>query len=443
MSDRRVDVTFMIYGSYGVTGSLIVREALRRGHRPLLAGRDVGKLAAQADPLGLRWVAVDLGDRAGLERALRQVSAVLLVAGPFATTGRAMVEACIATGTSYVDTNGELDFFVVARTMSAAARDARATLVSGAGFGVTAADCLALHVAQRLPDARSIEVAVAPSNAHRSVAVSLSTLAVLSGGGAVVRDGRVVRERIAEHTRRVEVDGAPTRRTSSSGSRASTSARCRSTPRAACGSRTSTTTSTSRRRRRRSGRTSSPATTRSSPGSRRCGRSASSRPPSTPAGRARTRHFYSGPNPTFLLWFDITGRRRASGSAPRARWRASLAVPGAVRTGLVPSSVQSLYSDGTPLQHWPNHDNHIHVRVREGAEGAIVFEPFEAPSAPATVGRQAPVRASASAPRSRRTRAQIALSPPSGSGVRSGARSLRPTAETGGVRSPVKARSSR
>lgn len=208
MSDRRVDVTFMIYGSYGVTGSLIVREALRRGHRPLLAGRDAGRLAAQADPLGLRWVAVDLGDRAGLERALRQVSAVLLVAGPFATTGRAMIEACIATGTSYVDTNGELDFFVVAQSMSAAARDARATLVSGAGFGVTAADCLALHVARRLPDARSIEVAVAPSNAHRSVAVSLSTLAVLSGGGAAVRDGRVVRERIAEHTRRVEVDGA-------------------------------------------------------------------------------------------------------------------------------------------------------------------------------------------------------------------------------------------
>ncbi|TAK18997.1 MAG: hypothetical protein EPO40_35600 [Myxococcaceae bacterium] len=128
MSDRvRADVAFMIYGSYGVTGSLIVREALRRGHRPLLAGRDAGKLAAQAEPLGLRWAAVDLGDRAGIERALREVSAVLLVAGPFATTGRAMVEACIATGTSYVDTNGELEFFEVAGAGPRAQRLRRAT----------------------------------------------------------------------------------------------------------------------------------------------------------------------------------------------------------------------------------------------------------------------------------------------------------------------------
>jgi hypothetical protein len=55
------------------------------------------------------------------------------------------------------------------------------------------------------------------------------------------------------------------------------------------------------------------------------------------------------------------------------------AVPGAVGAGLVPSSVAALYSDGTHLQHWPNHDNHVHVRVSEAADGAIVFEPFEAP----------------------------------------------------------------
>gem|GEM_PF-1701322 len=55
------------------------------------------------------------------------------------------------------------------------------------------------------------------------------------------------------------------------------------------------------------------------------------------------------------------------------------AVAGAVGAGLVPSAVQGLYADGTHLQHWPNHDNHVHVRVSEASAGAIVFEPFEAP----------------------------------------------------------------
>ncbi len=41
---------FLLYGSYGYTGSLIVAEALRRGLRPLLAGRARGKLARLHTP---------------------------------------------------------------------------------------------------------------------------------------------------------------------------------------------------------------------------------------------------------------------------------------------------------------------------------------------------------------------------------------------------------
>ncbi|WP_017720423.1 hypothetical protein [Kamptonema formosum] len=44
---------FLLYGSYGYTGSLIARLAAGRGLRPTLAGRDKNKLAAQAAELGL------------------------------------------------------------------------------------------------------------------------------------------------------------------------------------------------------------------------------------------------------------------------------------------------------------------------------------------------------------------------------------------------------
>lgn len=36
----------------------------------------------------------------------------------------------------------------------------------------------------------------------------------------------------------------------------------------------------------------------------------------------------------------------------------------AVAAGAVPAKLRSLYSDGMHLQHWPNHHDHVHVRVR-------------------------------------------------------------------------------
>jgi len=51
-----------------------------------------------------------------------------------------------------------------------------------------------------------------------------------------------------------------------------------------------------------------------------------------------------------------------------------LAKDGVIATSLVP-----LYSDGTHLQHWPNHDNHVHVRVSEAAKLVIGAEPVEPP----------------------------------------------------------------
>lgn len=45
------------------------------------------------------------------------------------------------------------------------------------------------------------------------------------------------------------------------------------------------------------------------------------------------------------------------------------------------ASLLPLYSDGKHLQHWPNHDNHIHVRVSEDPYdgSALTLPPFEAP----------------------------------------------------------------
>lgn len=56
----------------------------------------------------------------------------------------------------------------------------------------------------------------------------------------------------------------------------------------------------------------------------------------------------------------------------------------AVSAGQIEVSLSGLFTDGVHIQHWPNHDNHIHVRVSEVEGSALTFgdlpaEPFEAP----------------------------------------------------------------
>lgn len=56
----------------------------------------------------------------------------------------------------------------------------------------------------------------------------------------------------------------------------------------------------------------------------------------------------------------------------------------AVAMGVMDAAIEPLFADGTHLQHWPNHDNHVHIRVSEAVGAALTFgalpaEPFEAP----------------------------------------------------------------
>jgi short subunit dehydrogenase-like uncharacterized protein len=49
-----------IYGATGVTGRLIVAEAVARGHRPVLLGRSEVTLRPLAEEWGLEWRAFEL-----------------------------------------------------------------------------------------------------------------------------------------------------------------------------------------------------------------------------------------------------------------------------------------------------------------------------------------------------------------------------------------------
>jgi short subunit dehydrogenase-like uncharacterized protein len=71
-----------------------------------------------------------------------------------------MVEACLETGTHYLDINGEWAVFEALRGLDEEARDRGVMLLPGVGFDVVASDCLAAHVARRLPEATRLQIGI-------------------------------------------------------------------------------------------------------------------------------------------------------------------------------------------------------------------------------------------------------------------------------------------
>jgi short subunit dehydrogenase-like uncharacterized protein len=178
---------FMIYGATGYTGKLLARAAAAYELRPLLAGRDAAKLRAVAEPLRLRYRVVAADDARQQAEALRDVVVLLNAAGPF-STAPSWVDACLQSGTHYLDLTGELAVFDALARRSGEAQTRNVMLMPGVGFLVVASDCLAAHVAARLPGARRLRIGTS-----RSLSLSRGSIKTMIGlvadAAAIRRDG--------------------------------------------------------------------------------------------------------------------------------------------------------------------------------------------------------------------------------------------------------------
>ncbi len=151
----------VVYGAYGYTGELVARRAVERGLAPVLAGRDSERLAKLARELGCAWRAFPLTDPESLRRGISGAGAVIHCAGPFVSTARPMAEACVDERVHYLDITGELPVFEALLALGPAAQNAGVMLLPGAGFDIVPSDCLAAHLVRRLPQARSLVLAIA------------------------------------------------------------------------------------------------------------------------------------------------------------------------------------------------------------------------------------------------------------------------------------------
>ncbi len=202
-------MSFLLYGAYGYTGRLVARMAVERGKRPVLAGRNAEKLAALASELGLDHVPCALDDAAALDAALAEVPVVLHCAGPFHRTAGPMAEACLRTGTHYLDITGEIAVYEQLAALDAKASAAGVMLLPGVGFDVVPTDCLALHLKNRLPSATHLDLAIMGLG-RLSRGTAITTIENIGEGGAVRRDGKIERVPAAWKTRAVDFGLGPT-----------------------------------------------------------------------------------------------------------------------------------------------------------------------------------------------------------------------------------------
>lgn len=199
----------LIYGANGYTGRLIVEEAVKRGLKPVLAGRNRDALEAIAHANALTRRVFELDDPAEIERNLDGVRIVLNCAGPFSRTCEPLLEACLRQRVHYLDITGEIDVFALCHRTDRRARHDGVVVFPGTGFDVVPTDCLAAMLKQRLPDASHLVLAF-EAGGGPSPGTARTSVEGLAKGGRARIDGELVEVPLAWKSREfVREDGSP------------------------------------------------------------------------------------------------------------------------------------------------------------------------------------------------------------------------------------------
>ena len=203
---------FLLYGATGYTGELIARRCAAAGIRPVVSGRNAEAVAALAKELKLEYRIAGVDDAAALDKAINCLPAtnrmVLNCAGPFSHTAKQVSAACLRSRAHYLDITGEITVFEMMARLGKEAEKQGLMLLPGVGFDVVPSDCLAAYVAQRLPSATKLVIAI-QGVGRISRGTALTSLQNIGSGGAIRRDGAIVRVPSAWKSRNVTFDAEP------------------------------------------------------------------------------------------------------------------------------------------------------------------------------------------------------------------------------------------
>lgn len=158
----------VVFGGYGVFGSLVAKELALAGASVRIAGRDGPRAVRFANRLGSghEGIAADAADLASCSRALDGAAVAVSCVGPFGDLSFALPEACLASGVHYLDIADERGWFARLRERSEVFRERGLTAACGCSSLPGISGALALAAAERLSEVRRARVTLFIGNAN-------------------------------------------------------------------------------------------------------------------------------------------------------------------------------------------------------------------------------------------------------------------------------------
>jgi short subunit dehydrogenase-like uncharacterized protein len=204
------NLDIVIFGATSFVGQILCRHLLARHGvdgdlKWALAGRSKSKLESLREALGegaasLELIVCDAGDVPALREMCARTRTVISTVGPYALYGSPLVEACVESGTDYLDLAGEVQWiYRMIRAHEAKAKETGARIVHCCGFDSVPSD-LGVYFHQKTALERFGEPAV-------QIRMQVARIKGGASGGTVASIVNIARELMSDPSlRRVLAD---------------------------------------------------------------------------------------------------------------------------------------------------------------------------------------------------------------------------------------------
>ena len=199
----------VLFGATGYTGRLTAEASVRRGLRPVLAGRNRERLEGLAEALGgLEIAEADVAEPSTIGALVEGAGVIVTTVGPFMRHGAPAAAAAATHGVAYLDSTGEAPFIrQVFETYGEAASNSGAAMLTAFGWDYVPGNLAGALALERAGErAVRVDTGYFVTGRNRPSGGTLATLTgQLTAPSFAFRDGRVSEERGARRVRSFKV----------------------------------------------------------------------------------------------------------------------------------------------------------------------------------------------------------------------------------------------
>jgi short subunit dehydrogenase-like uncharacterized protein len=190
----------VVFGATGYTGDLTARALVDAGARPVLAGRDAGRLSRLAAELGgLDTAVADIARPTSVRALVERGDVLVTTVGPYLRFGGAALEAASDAGAHYFDATGEGPFIRrVFEEYGPRAQAAECAFLPAFGYDFVPGNLAAALALDQAADGRigtRIEVFYVVEGIGASGGTMASSVGVMLRPGFAFRSGRLTTQR--------------------------------------------------------------------------------------------------------------------------------------------------------------------------------------------------------------------------------------------------------